>query len=169
MRIEEIDKNFKPISFCGKEDVVFVDKVLKKCEKIVYGNRILYLYYQNIDSITHKSDISQMKKSWKYNVEYFYEGSLKEFPDLVEAARCKQFLMALDFGCRIWGIDKEFEYELLKFIKKVAWRVLCNSENKTFHRILAFLSCISIRGTVYICRLYNRLKFMLKIQQKKAV
>jgi len=94
---------------------------------------------------------------------------LKEFPDLVEAARCKQFLMALDFGCRIWGIDKEFEYELLKFIKKVAWRVLCNSENKTFHRILAFLSCISIRGTVYICRLYNRLKFMLKIQQKKAV
>lgn len=151
------------------EDIVFVDKVLKKCRKVAYGNRILYLYYQHASSITHKIDSERLKKSWKYHENYFEKNMKSEMPELEDAVLCKQFVMAMDLSCRVWKADSVFRKELTAYIKKVDAQVFRNKENKRFHRLLAFLCCVSATGTIRMCMIYNMLQAKFKIQKHKAV
>ena len=151
------------------EDIIFVDKVIKKCNKVVYGNKILYLYYQVDTSITHSVNVSELRTSWKENETYFCHGNKEKYPELLPAAACKQFIMALDLATRVYGKDKIFQNELKDYIKKVRKGVLKNRDNKSMHRLLAALCCININMLIVMCMCYRKIQQKFKLQSRKAL
>lgn len=158
-----------PTEISYAEDIVFIDKVIKNCETVVYGDKVLYIYYQNVSSLTHTIDVAKLKKAWNYHLEYFEKVSMQGYPELYTAVKCKQFVMAMDLCSRIYKVDIEFREQLISYVKSVSKGIRKDIDSTTLQRFLAGMCCISTRGTVWLCVLFNWYKAKFKIQIKKAV
>lgn len=164
-----VEKLVFPIHITYAEDIVFVDGAIKRSNKVVYGDQILYVYYQNRDSITHSVNVEELKKAWEYNQVYFTKDIKEKYPELEKAVCCKQFVMALDLCCRIRSYDRKFYKELRYYAKGLAKTVANDKDNTSLQRILAFFAGISGRFTVFLCRIFNYVKEKTGFQMKKAV
>lgn len=151
------------------EDIVFVDKVIQNSQKIIYGNKILYLYYQNPKSLTNGIDIDGLKESWNYQLEYFTEDKWEDDVAMKNAIRCKQFIMALDLGSRVFKEDREFCKCLEKYAKSVASYVAMDKDNTMLQRTLGVLCVVSVRLTMGLCRAFVGFKRSFGVQMRKAV
>lgn len=164
-----ISNLFFPEEISYAEDIVFVDMAIKRCNKVVYCNKILYLYYQHPVSATHEIDVKRLYNAWAYNVDYFCEKSLREYPELSDAVLCKQFIMGLDILSRIWFLDTSFKKQLITYIKSINKNVLHNPECERIPRILSYMTYFNLNGTVLLCAFYGFLQKKFKIQKSKAV
>lgn len=166
---EVVEKLVFPIHITYAEDIVFVDGAIKRSNKVVYGDQILYVYYQNRDSITHSINLDALKKAWEYNQIYFMKDIDENYPELKNAVYCKQFVMALDLCCRVRSEDRVFYKELRYYAKSLSKVVAKDKNNTSLQRILAVLSGVSGRFTVLLCRIFNYIKEKTGFQMKKAV
>ena len=165
----KVEGVYFPESIVYAEDIIFIDEIMHRCERIVYGSEVLYLYLQNVSSITHKIDVEKLKKSWKYHMNYYTDKMESESKKTCQAIINKQFIMAMDLCCRVWKRDITFRKELLKYMKEVDIYILNNEDNKKIHRILGGMSCISIKFAVKMCMWYKWMQNKLKLQNKKAL
>lgn len=151
------------------EDIIFIDEVIRKCQSVAYGNRVLYIYYQNSNSITHTSDCEKLWDAWIFHRNYYDDIIKTSVEDIRNAVLCKQFIMAMDVCCRLWHSNTYFRSELLRYIKEIDWSIVKNKENKKNHRILGMLSCVSVTLTIRLCLLYLWVNRRLGRQRKKAL
>lgn len=158
-----------PIHITYAEDIVFVDGAIKQSNKVVYGDQILYVYYQNRDSITHSVNVDALKKAWEYNQIYFMKDVEEKYPELKKAVYCKQFVMAMDICCRVRSEDRAFYKELRYYAKSISKIVAQDKDNTSLQRILALCAGVSGRVTVFLCRIFNYIKEKTGFQMKKAV
>lgn len=158
-----------PENISYAEDIIFVDEIIRKSNRIVYGGRVLYLYYQNRNSITHQIDSNKLRDSWNFHKEYYERRLEKETEAVKKAIESKQFIMSMDICCRVWSLDKSFRNELLIYIKKMGRYIFRNKENRKMHRILAAMSCVNVKYTIKVCLFYQWLQIKLKMQNRKAL
>lgn len=153
------------------EDTIFAFQALKDCNRVVYGSKVLYLYYQHNTSSTHVVDCSQLEKSWNIHIEQILCYAKNGEPKILKAAYAKCFILAIDYCCRIWKDKKRksLKKKLLDYIKYADGIVLRDNECKKINRILALLSCINVSMMVQICNLYNILKKSFKLETRKSV
>lgn len=168
----EILKNVKfPSNIIYGEDEIFTFQVLKECSKVVFGNKVLYIYYQHSTSSTHVANCSQYENSWNIHMKEILNFAEEKNPEILKAAYAKCFILAIDYCCRIWKDQnsKEFKKKLLQYMKYADGIVLCDRECKTFNRLLALLSCINVHMMIQLCRLYSLIKKTFKFETRKSV
>lgn len=154
------------------EDMLFTLEAIKHCRKVVYGSKILYIYYQHMASATHRSNnVEQYEVTWKLQYKEIMEYVNQKNPKLIYAAQAKLFIVALGQLCRIWNEAEaeNFRKELLKYMKLVDSAVLRDRKCKKMNRVLAFFSCISAVMTVKLCRVYIWLKQALGFETRQSV
>ena len=154
------------------EDMLFTLEAVDNCRKIIYGNQVLYIYYQHSSSATHRSnDAEQYKKSWDLHCRALLAYIDKKNPSVVHAVQAKLFILALGHCCRIWKVKgaQSFRKELLEYMKSVDGSVLRDNKCKSTNRILACLSCISTSMLVKMCRIYTWIKQSFKFETRKSV
>lgn len=169
---KDVLNNIKfPAGIIYGEDAIFTFEALKACKKVVYGSRILYIYYQHSASSTHVVNCGQYKKSWKIHVDKILNYAQEEDPAILNAAYAKCFILAIDYCCRIWSdsVSKDLKKELLTYIKFADKIVLHDKECKKFNRVLALISCINPYIMIGVCILYNCIKKLLKFETRKSV
>ena len=168
-----VKKILFPTSIIYGEDGLFTFEALKKCNKVVYGNKTLYIYYQHMSSASHKSKIDylQYELSWKSHKECILHYAEKNERVFLNAAKAKCFILAIDYCCRIWKYKEAFSFrkELLSYISLVDSDILGDRNSKRLNRLLAMLSCINTKGMIRLCRLYNLLKRKLHFETRKSV
>lgn len=160
-----------PVGIIYGEDAMFTFQVLKKCRHVVYGSRVLYIYYQHNNSATHKVEYSQYRPTWDMHVEKILKYAEKENKPILKSAYAKCFILAIDCCCRIWG-DKgsiDLKKELLGYMRFADGIVLRDPECKRLNRILALFSCISPPMTVRMCIVYNCIKKTLRFETRRSV
>lgn len=153
------------------EDMLFTLEAIKKCQRVAYGSKILYIYYQHISSITHISNnVSQYKEIWNMQCESIMKHFVHDSPQLIHAAQAKLFILALGILCRIWNEnDKDLKKELLQYMRLVDFTVLQDKKCKLMNRILALFSCIDASMLVRMCRLYTWIKRTFKFETRFTV
>lgn len=154
------------------EDFVFTFWAIKQCEKVVYGTKILYIYYQNNNSSTHKMvDYSEYNNSWEIHKNEILEYARKENVELLNAAYAKLFILAIDYSCRIWNVqeEKRLKDELVMYISFADSIVLKNKQCKFLNRTLAFFSCINPTLMIQLCRIYNSMKEIFHFETRRSV
>lgn len=153
------------------EDFVFVYKMLQKCEKIVYGSKILYIYYQNQNSINHNVNYAQLVHSWEVFTSTIFKDVKEKYPELMDAARSKNYILAIDYYNRIFKMNDECELRkrLLRYIKESGFGVSRDINCKSLNRILGILGGIWPAGLCFLCRRFNDLKAILKFEVRHSV
>ncbi len=166
-----VEKLEFPSDISYGEDAIFTVQALKQCEKIVYGSKILYIYYQHNNSSTHMVDCSKYNSSWDIHKRDVLGYAKIEKGELLQAAYAKLFILAIDYCCRIWKAqgDKSLRKELLEYIKYADGHVLRNKQCKLLNRFLALLSCINTSLMIQICRFYNYIKNTFHFETRKSV
>lgn len=155
-----------------EEDMLFNLKAIENCRKVIYGDRVLYIYYQHLSSVTHCSvDVAQYKKSWDILFQELLGHSDKVSSNVVRAAQSKLFIFSVGNCCKIWKMNeaKNFRKELLDYMRTVDVAVLKDNKCKFTNRVLACLSCISAPMLVRICRLYTRIKHTFRFETRRPV
>ena len=153
------------------EDAIFTFKALQGCSKVVYGSKVLYIYYQHSGSIMHNYiNCMEVQESWKCHMEVLQLINEHE-KEIISAAYSKYFILAIDFSCRLRK-DKSngmLKKDLLEYIKNADGIVLKDKKCKTFNRLLAALSCISPKMMIRLCGLYTDMKNLLKFETRQSV
>ncbi len=168
----EILKNIKfPSNIIYGEDTIFTFQVLKVCRKVIFGNKVLYIYYQHSTSSTHVVNCSRCEDSWNIHINKILNYAEEKNPQILKAAYAKCFILAIDYCCRIWKDpkSKEFKKKLLEYIKYADEIVLRDKECKAFNRLLALLGCINVHMMIQLCRLYSLRKKTFKFETRKSV
>ena len=156
------------------EDQIFTLSVINRCNRIAYGNCILYIYWQRLSSVVHSTtDIKQCRRSWNLWHGRILEDIKQDKPELINAVQSLLFMSSIDTCCRIWRMKGDEQYrlkkELLDYIKQVDWSVLKDKKCKRVKRILAFISCINVSIMIMCCRLYMWLGRVMKFGMRHAV
>lgn len=162
-----------PTDIAYGEDAIFTVEALQNCNRIVYGSRILYIYYQHVNSSSHIVDYKKYRASWDIHKEKILNGTYILNNGLEAPARAKCFILATDYICRIWKSKEEeicyLKKELFSYMKSVDTQVLKDKNCKKLNRILAFMCCISANGMIYACRLYNWFKRKIGFETRQSV
>ena len=160
-----------PTEIIYGEDTIFTLEAIKLCDRIVYGDRVLYIYYQHSSSATHNNKTDQYKLAWDLHYTEIIGYARRENISLLNAAQAKCFILAIDYSCRIWKDKKNnnFKRELLSYIKSVDRAVLKDKKCKKINRILAGISCCSPILMIELCRFYTWLKAILRFETRQSV
>lgn len=152
------------------EDFDFMFRVIKKAKRVVYGNKILYLYYQNSGSCMHDSNWKKYEAAWKFlkNMMYVIE---EEIPSLQTAYITYLFVGGLGFYSKsvYWSKAEKFKACLRNDIKQYSAIVADNKEAKMIYRILGEICRINERIGCELCRMSIYMNIKLKIQLRRAV
>lgn len=157
-----------PIGIKYGEDAFFVYQILKACKTVVYSPRILYLYYQNQESVTHQKNWKDYAYSWIFLKKEILEKAEVEYPEIRKSIQSKGFILATDFYCRVNHIKsaKEFSEMLKKYVQNVRFTVFMDSECKLSNRIIAGIACVSIKGMEMLCRIALKLNEKIPFMRK---
>lgn len=154
-----------------REDRWFVFQILGECNKIAYSSKILYLYVQQKNSATHKVDMNKYKRDWYQVTEQILKETLLKYPDIYSAAVADEFIYTLDSLSKVI-IKKEHNYfrrQLYNFLK-INRQIVFNDVNcKMFNRILAFLCCINISFTGFLCMSFCWLKDKFRFKIRRSI
>lgn len=136
------------------EDFIYSYEVLKKCNKIVFGDKIQYVYVQYQESSTHvkRDNTLKYQNSWVKHLEIM-EDVKKNFPEAYRGIIGKCYILAINNTTRIYDKvrDKEFNDELYQFIKENAGIVAGDKFSKINNRLLGILGKISPKGICVLC------------------
>ena len=134
------------------EDLQFVYEIIKTQDEISYTNAELYYYFQNQQSITHNFDIVIAKKHWEQLKRI--KNEVNEEKEISDAVAYRMFVVAYDFF-RKMPVDLEedkFSAELRTFVKSNRLRILMDKQSKKTIRLLALLSCVCLKMSIFLCR-----------------
>ncbi len=153
------------------EDSIFTLYALQQCKKVIYGSRVLYIYYQHNASATHAVDYSKFQAAWEMHKKCILDYAKKSNKKIINAAYSKMFILSIDFCCRIWKEKTvcSFRDILLKFINDTDRIVLKDKKCKKFNRFLALLSCINTNMMIHICLFFNLIKKTLKFEVRHSL
>lgn len=170
-RRDALKNVFFPEDIIYGEDTIFTWNAIKQCKCVVYGAQVLYIYYQHLVSMTHSTDVAQCKKAWDAHMKDILEDATQRGGKIMDAARAKLFILAIDYACRIWKEPdtKNFRQELLKYISTVDFAVLKDKNCKPMNRLLALLACMNASMMIRMCRLYIWIKGALRFETRRAV
>ena len=130
------------------EDYIYIYEIVKKCQRVVCGEQILYIYIQYSDSSTHqkKDTTRNYQKAWKKHIEIL-EDAKKYYQESYEGILEKCYLLAINNTTRIYDKkrDKCFLMELHQFIKRNAYTIFKNREAGKHSRILGLMGMINVR------------------------
>lgn len=170
---KDVLKNiFFPEDIIYGEDMIFTWNAIKQCKCVVYGAQVLYIYYQHSTSMTHSStNVAQCKKAWDAHMKEILEDAAQRGEKIMDAARAKLFILAIDFACRIWKEPgtKDFRQELMEYISTADFAVLKDKDCKSMNRMLALLACMNASMMIRMCRLYLWIKRALRFETRRAV
>ena len=147
------------------EDFIFVYELLKVASNVVVSKRELYIYTQNVASITHTLRLEDKIKIWK-----FYETLLENDVNSLRRKRALislMFIKSVDFS--IVGKDemKKNEYKVfLQFATQNAKIVLQDWENKIINRFIALCWIINPKLTLYLAIKMKKINSRLVIFKK---
>lgn len=152
------------------EDFVFVFEAINRAEKVAYGDKALYRYYQNKGSCMHDSEWRKYQITW----EFFENSENKNYNLNAEAAAAfmnYMFIGALGFYSQIIAKEenRDFRNVLIEYVKDNRRKVLSNKAGKELHRVLALLCCVNAKLGCEICKRVVRINEALNIQIKKPV
>lgn len=144
------------------EDLEFNLNVFKKSKAIVYTGEELYFHIINPQSITN---------SLNYYVaeQHFYRLKdllLSEDVMFSDAICCRLFVASMDLLSKNLleePVEKTFINDCVLYVKENRKKVLKNRNTTAVVRVMAFLSIISVRATVKICKAFRNIKI------KKAI
>lgn len=155
------------------EDFIFIYHALRNASKVVLGRKIIYIYYQNADSVNHKKiDVQKYRVSWEtFEKEIYSVISQTENKKLVKALDSKALIYALDFCTRLVKIrEAEALYKKLKkCIKKYCVTVCADNKAKKSNRIIAVLCKVNVTMTLYICVFFLKIKKVLGYEIKNSL
>ena len=130
------------------EDYIYIYEIVKKCQRVVCGEQILYIYIQYSDSSTHqkKDTTINYQKAWKKHIEIL-EDAKKYYKEGYDGILEKCYLLAINNTARIYDKkrDKSFLRELHQFIKRNAYAIFQNKEAGKHSRALVLLGMINVR------------------------
>lgn len=123
------------------EDLAICHEVLDKANKIVYSNKIGYYYRQQEKSIMHIFNPRRMDAlNWVNDIEEF---CIKKYPDLISAAKCRTFNVAvhllLDISPKKQS-EVKFETILWQEIKRTRLTVMFDRKVRFREKAAAILS-----------------------------
>ncbi len=139
------------------EDYIYIYEVLKRCEKVVCGEQIEYIYIQYMSSLTHRKKDSTLEyqKAWKKHLNIL-EDVKCNYPNSYEGVLEKCYLLAINNLTRLYDKKRDYVFfeELSAFIKKNARDVLQNKEAKIISRILALLGTVNVNLVIFLCEIF---------------
>ena len=154
------------------EDFIYSYELIKKCNKIVYGNRILYVYIQYPNSETHiiRDNTKKYQNAWKAHlgiIEDIKFNHYKSFNAIIE----KCFLLAINNITRVYdkNRDKIFWDELFTFIRNYSSTIIKDKDSKIITKVLALCSKISIEITCKLCKLFFKIQLKLGSSFKRTI
>ena len=137
------------------EDFVFTYNLLKKVRKVVYSEKICYLYFQNIESATHikRDNTKKYQDAWRAHMNYL-DDVKEKYPNLSKGAIAKCYLLAINNTTRIFDKKRDIDFlnELYLFVKENAKVVYMDYESKKIVRILGLLGMVSPKCVCVICK-----------------
>lgn len=138
------------------EDFLFTYDILKKCNSIVYGNQIQYIYVQYQNSSTHikRDNTKKYQKAWEEHLKIL-EDVRSLYPDAYKGMLGKCYILAINNTTRIYDKERDSEFleQLYSFIKKNAYYVASDKEAKISNRILGMIGVLNIRFLCFVCKL----------------
>ena len=153
------------------EDFVYVYEMLKKCKKVVYGEKVTYIYYQNADSVNRHTNYPQLVHSWDVFSTRIAQDIAENYPSLEKAAIAKNYILAVDFYNRIdKGNDKEsLRSRLKQYIRKYGKAVCRDGNCKKLNRILGAIGSVSPCFLLFLCRRFYDIKRIFRFEVRKSV
>lgn len=153
------------------EDFVYVYEMLKKCNRVAYGEKVAYIYFQNSDSINHNTNYQQLVHSWKIFSSELFNDVKRVYPVAVKAAISKNYILAIDFYNRI---DRHNDKQglrtiLAKYIKEHGKMVLKDANCKLLNRILGAIGGCSPVFLCFLCRRFYDIKKIFRFEVRKSV
>ncbi len=170
-RREIVQSGIFPEDMLYGEDFVFVYEMLKRCSKVVYGEHISYIYYQNPGSVDHNVNFPQMIHSWNVYTDQIADDVRKNYPALEKALIVKNYIAAINTHNRIHRIRnaEQFKKELKVYIKIHGIEVFRDQESKLSNRVLGLLGGLSPRFLFCLVRVFFCAKKIFHIELRKAV
>lgn len=170
-KTEVVKDGLFPEDMLYGEDFVYVYEMLKRCSKIVYGEKVTYIYYQNADSVNRHVNYPQLVHSWNVFSDTLLTDVRKEYPALEKAVVAKNYILAIDFYNRIDGScdEEQLRIRLIQYIKKYGRLVSRDSDCKRLNRILGMLGSISPKGLLFLCRRFYDVKRIFHFEVRKSV
>lgn len=152
------------------EDFDFIFRILKKANDIVYGSRVLYLYYQNPGSCMHDNDWNKYEETWSHLKAKRWEIAV-EMPELSAAYDTYLFIGGLGYYSQstCWKEAGGFKCCLRSDIRQYSEAAATDNEGKRIYRILGKICTRSTGIGCELCRIFIYINNKLKIQLKKAV
>lgn len=153
------------------EDFVYVYEMLKRCSKVVYGEKVTYIYYQNTDSVNRHTNYPQLVHSWNVFSQELLQDITEKYPALEKAVIAKNYILAIDFYNRI---DKRNDKENLRkrlreYIKKYGKAVYRDNNCKKLNRILGAFGSVSPCFLLFLCRRFYDVKRIFHFEVRKSV
>lgn len=139
------------------EDVLFLWDALKIVKKVAILSNTLYAYRQRPNSIVN-GKYSHARMDQVYVAERIYNEVEKENDGLRIIASGRIFFSAMDNYAMLEGEDKEDKQYLYQLIKQHRWNVLMSPQSGRMLKVIALLTCFTIRGTGIGVRLYKKAK-----------
>lgn len=142
------------------EDVLFLWDMLKKVKRVAILPNILYAYRQRPNSIVN-GKYSHARMDQVYVAERIYEEVEKENTGFRRMASSRIFFSAMDNYAMLGEEDKADRQYLYRLIKRHRWNVLKDPQSDLKLKIIALLSCVTIKGTGKGVGLYKKEKAKL--------
>lgn len=134
-------KNEKFLEGNCADDVATNHRFIMRANRVAYGTKKLYYYYQRKDSIIH-SWVIQRERDCERASRDMYELVKAEFPNLEAAAASKFFSANVQILAHISFVeiyDQKHEI-ILKNIKEFRFKVLCDKKSRKVNRLVALAS-----------------------------
>ncbi len=136
----EVFKDIKfPVGEINEDEVIML-KLLDKCERIVYNNRVFYHYIHRAESITTAS-FSPKKLVWVKHCKDNLEWIRKNYPEL-ESEALSRLLSSILWSMREMALSKEsFSKEMKKIRKELKsnFKVFKNIKTTTQQRLRLYM------------------------------
>lgn len=168
---EIIQDGLFPEDMLYGEDFIFVYEMLKRCNRVVYGEKVTYIYYQNSGSVNRNVNYMQLVHSWDIFSRRVMGDITARYPSLENAAIAKNYILAIDFFNRTDKKNDEMKLrsQLGQYVKRYGSRV-CRDENcKRLNRILGAIGGFSPWLLFYLCRRFYDIKRIFHFEVRKSV
>lgn len=145
-----------PENIFEAEDYIFAYRTIKNCKKVVCGNQVQYIYFQNPDSISHQKGDTTQKYYDRWNAFLEIAEDVKNsYFDSYPGIITKCYLIAITDANRLFSKkrDSYFQRELYGFMRDHAKIVATDPSGKISTKLLGIAGMINPHIVTGICRI----------------